>query len=182
MSCQPNLDLFGTPPAAVGTLSGSTQRSARGRGGRGAGSAAVPFLTLPRLRGASCGDPAAQTAPPPCPDSNTAAAGPFVPVKAMEDVLALRMRQIHDHGHSLAADRALIAQSGQRHAVARLAQQALHDAIEDMMFNKSADQIRRRLVKAGALLLAAIDAEDASNAEDAVAEAEARAEAEQMHG
>lgn len=176
MTVQPSHDLFGHPSAAAGTVSGSVRRSAQGRDGGGAGSAAVPFLTLPRLRGATC-NAVTQTAPqalaaPPAPpplqetpltlsSSKGAAAGPFVPVKAMEDVLALRMRQIHDHGHSLDADRALIAQSGQRHAVAKLAQQALHDAIEDMMFNKDAAQIRRRLVKAAALVLAAIDAEDA---------------------
>lgn len=85
----------------------------------------------------------------------------YVPVRAMEDVLALRHRQIHEFGHTLAADLAEIDRTGKRHAIAMKAREALRDAIEDMMFNKDPAQIRRRLTKAGALILAAIDAEDA---------------------
>ena len=108
---------------------------------------------------------------------------------ALEDVLALRMAQIHTHGHTLAADRVAIAQSGKRYHVAALARRTLGDAIEDMQFNKDAAQIRRRLVKAAALILAAIDAEDAVAEAKAAAEhannhavAEAKAAAEQLHG
>lgn len=86
---------------------------------------------------------------------------PYVPVAAMEDVLALRLAQIHQHGHTTAADLAAIAASGKRYYVAQIARTALSDAIDDMQFNKHPALIRRRLVKAAALLLAAIDAEDA---------------------
>lgn len=75
------------------------------------------------------------------------------------DVLALRQQQADQFGHTLAADLAMLAQRG-RPEIAKLARVALSDAIEDMQFNKSPDQIRRRLVKAAALILAAIEAED----------------------
>ena len=90
-----------------------------------------------------------------------AAPATFAPVAAMEAVLALRCKQIHEHGHSLEADLAMIAACGKRHAIAAMARTAMTDAIEDMQFNKDPAQIRRRLVKACALGLAAIDAEDA---------------------
>lgn len=93
--------------------------------------------------------------------AGNSSAGDYVPVRAMEDVLALRHRQIHEFGHTLAADLAEIDRTGKRHAIAMKAREALRDAIEDMMFNKDPAQIRRRLAKAGALILAAIDAEDA---------------------
>lgn len=92
----------------------------------------------------------------------------YVPVRAMEDVLALRHRQIHEFGHTLAADLAEIDRTGKRHAIAMKAREALRDAIEDMMFNKDPAQIRRRLAKAGALILASIDAEDARGATETV--------------
>ena len=95
---------------------------------------------------------------------------PYVPVAAIEDVLALRQHQIDHFGHTTAADLAAIAASGKRYHVAQIARTALSDAIDDMQFNKDSTQIRRRLVKAAALTLAAIDAEDA------VAEAKAAAE------
>lgn len=88
------------------------------------------------------------------------AGGSFVPVKAMEDVLALRWEQINRFGHTPAADLAFIAEQG-RPALAKLSRRALSDAIEDMQFNKERRQIRKRLVKACALALAAIDALDA---------------------
>ncbi len=91
----------------------------------------------------------------------SAPALPYVPVAAIEAVLAVRMDQIHRYGHTLEADLAEIARSGRRQAIAALAARALHDAIEDMQFNQPAAQIRRRLVKAAATILAAIDAEDA---------------------
>lgn len=93
--------------------------------------------------------------------AGNSSAGDYVPVRAMEDVLALRHRQIHEFGHTLAADLTEIVRTGKRHAIAMKAREALRDAIEDMMFNKDPAQIRRRLAKAGALILAAIDAEDA---------------------
>lgn len=88
------------------------------------------------------------------------------PRNAAFDVLALRQHQINHFGHTAEADLALIARHG-RTAIARMAKVALSDAIEDMQFNKSPDQIRRRLVKAAALLLAAIEAEDALAADRA---------------
>lgn len=75
-------------------------------------------------------------------------------------VLALRQQQVDQFGHTPDADLRAVARHG-RPAIAKLARVALSDAIEDMQFNKSPDQIRRRLVKAAALLLAAIEAEDA---------------------
>lgn len=94
------------------------------------------------------------------------AGGSFVPVKAMEDVLALRWEQVNRFGHTAAADLAFIQEKG-RPALAKLSRQALSDAIEDMNFNKERAQIRRRLVKAAALALAAIDALDAEEETDA---------------
>lgn len=173
MTMQPYEDLFAIPSAAGGQPCGSAQRTARrGRTGGGAASAAGPFLTLPRLLHsprAVSNDPAAPPAPPPQSENrpilslskDTAAAGSFVPVAAMEAVLALRVTQIHTHGHTLDADLALIARTGHRHAIAKLAANSLHAAIEDMMFGKPAAQVRRRLTKAAALILAAMDAEEA---------------------
>lgn len=86
---------------------------------------------------------------------------PYVPVAAVEAVLALRMDQIHRFGHTAAADLAAIKASGKRYHLAQIARTALVDAIEDMQFNKDRAAIRRRLVKAAAMICAAIDAEDA---------------------
>lgn len=134
--------------------------------GNGA-AASVPFITLPRLRrsalppvGRGGGLSALATT------SDPVAGADYVPVAAMEDVLALRQQQIHKFGHTAAADLAAIAASGKRYHVAALASCCLRDAIEDMQFNKEAAQIRRRLVKAAALTLAAIDAEDARAAQE----------------
>lgn len=143
----------------------------------------VPFITMPRLLGLSPPVGAGRARPSPVLPVATGAgqeaspslpAMPYVPVAALEDVLALRMRQIHHFGHTLAADAAAIDASGKRYLIAGLARRALGDAIEDMQFNKAPAQIRTRLVKAAALILAAIDAEDAV--------AEAKAAAEQLHG
>jgi len=105
--------------------------------------------------------PEVEPAVPPCAAGSSPTHIAFVPVAAMEDVLALRARQIHEFGHTLAADLDRIARSGRRQAIAADAALALRDAIEDMHFNKDPGQIRRRLVKAAAMILAAIDAEDA---------------------
>lgn len=125
---------------------------------------AKPLFKLPPLR--ACSDPGrnpSATAHPGevSPSTPGCAPIPYVPVQAMEAVMALRCKQIHEHGHSLDADLAMIAASGKRHAIAAMARTAMTDAIEDMQFNKDPAQIRRRLVKACALGLAAIDAEDA---------------------
>jgi hypothetical protein len=166
-------DLFGTPCAAGGAKPGSPRGSAHVTHGRGATSAATPFLTLPSLadRRARLGltsqlqpVPSTRSAATPSPRDATARRGEtYTPVQAMEDVLALRHQQIFTHGHTLDADLALIERTGKRYAVAKLARQALSDAIEDMMFNRPPEQIRRRLVKSGALVLATIDVEDARN-------------------
>lgn len=183
-------------PKLVSTSAASDSAAAGISGG-----AVVPFITLPRLR-AAASPGSAQARPSPAPARQQPVQGApkpgafgtsetggmeggaadrtlvrstyqYVPVAAMEDVLALRMQQIHLHGHTLTADLAAIKASGQRHHVAKIARTVLTDAIEDMQFNKASPQVRRRLVKAAALILAAIDAEDAV--------AEAKAEAEQLH-
>lgn len=177
----PGIDPDGPEPR---TAAGTPERNSPGGGAdlfgfgaahpepvEGASAPPKPFIILPSLLAKSDPRPAA---PPPgrSQDRPGGAPWPHVPVAAMEAVLALRCRQIHDHGHTLEADLALIEQSGKRHYIAQLARAALTAAVEDMMFNKDHDQIRRRLVKSAALILAAIDAEDAR----AVAEAQAEAE------
>jgi len=176
-----NQDLFGNPAPS----SGSPRGTAGSGHGHACNSAAVPFLTLQPLatyrKSASPlrltrsdhpeqSRPQAEQSkgpevalPPPC-DATARRGETYTPVRAMEDVLTLRHQQIFTHGHTLEADLALIERTGKRHAVAKLARQAMNDAVEDMMFNKSAEQVRRRLLKATALGLAAIDAEDARNA------------------
>ena len=126
---------------------------------------AKPLFQLPPLR--SCCDlvqsPATARPGEGSPLASGRAPMPYIPVAAMEAVLALRCKQIHEHGHSLEADLAEIARTDKRYWIAAKAHQPLADAIEDMLFNKEPAQIRRRLVKAAALILAAIDAEDARN-------------------
>jgi len=96
-----------------------------------------------------------------------ASAGPFhgcagVPVRAMEDVLAERMRVILDFGHTPEKDLQL--------PLAWLPQEArnyLTDAIDEAHRGPDRHAIaRRKLIKAGALLLAAIDRLDAEPRHD----------------
>lgn len=124
------------------------------------------FITLPRLRRSLATPPAGAVAPRQLSDPVAGGTATFVPVAAMEAVLALRHQQIHQFGHTTAADLAAIERSGKRYHVAAMARRVLSDAIEDMQFNKGPAQIRRRLVKAAALTLAAIDAEDARQADE----------------
>lgn len=80
------------------------------------------------------------------------AAPSFVPVAAMEAVLALRVRQIEEFGHTPESDAA--APLAHFANELRLAAQAF---AEDVQFNKPTDHMHRHLVKLGALALAAID-------------------------
>lgn len=81
---------------------------------------------------------------------------PFVPVRAVEDVLALRMRQIHEFGHTLEADRAAPLSHLPKEALA-----TLRAVIEDIHFNKPRAHMRRHALKAAAFLLAFVDRLDA---------------------
>lgn len=74
-----------------------------------------------------------------------------VPVRAMEDILALRMRQIIDHGHTAERDRDKPIQ-----ALPIAAGQEIRGAIDYCQFHRN-ELARRYLVRAGALILAAID-------------------------
>lgn len=131
--------------------------------------AGEPFLTLPALRphpanltgrgeAAAAGVPV--QAPIPASIRPGAPAYTYVPVRAMEDILALRARQIHEFGHTPVQDLGL-----PRLQLPLAARQALSDAIEDMQFNKERGQIRRRLVKAAALIMATIDRIDNEEAQ-----------------
>lgn len=71
---------------------------------------------------------------------------------AMEAVLALRVRQIEEFGHTPESD----AAAPLRHFAQELARAAQAFA-EDVQFNKPTDHMHRHLVKLGALALAAID-------------------------
>lgn len=81
--------------------------------------------------------------------------------RGLADVIALRVRQIEHFGHTLQADLARLRGPEGRRAIARDARRDLDLALEDMHFNQPRAQARKRLVRAAAQLLAAIDAEDA---------------------
>lgn len=76
----------------------------------------------------------------------------FIPVRAMEQMLALRHEQIHRFGHTLQADRERPLQDF-AHDIESLARAILEDA----QFHKPADRIRRRAIKLGALCMALAD-------------------------
>ncbi len=95
----------------------------------------------------------AGAAGPPAPASATS------PLRAVEDVLALRGEQIHKFGHTSEKDAALPVDHLPREAKAALAA-----ALDDIQFHRGGiawdetrPRVRRRLVKAAAMLLAAID-------------------------
>lgn len=76
----------------------------------------------------------------------------YVPVRAMEAMLAIRHEQIHRYGHTLEADR--------QRPVRDFAQdlESLARAIvEDAQFHKHATRIRTRALKLGALCMALAD-------------------------
>lgn len=94
---------------------------------------------------------------PPQPDNKAPSQPmPYVPVRAVEDVLALRMRQIHEFGHTLEADRAAPLSHLPKEALA-----TLRAVIEDIQFNKPRAHMRRHALKAAAFLLAFVDRLDA---------------------
>ena len=76
----------------------------------------------------------------------------YVPVRALEDMLAVRTDQIFKYGHTAEKD----AARALSHFVRDIAD-ATRAIGEDMQFNKGPDRMRRRLVKLGALILATID-------------------------
>ncbi|MBF9641205.1 hypothetical protein IAI27_10985, partial [Streptococcus pseudopneumoniae] len=81
-----------------------------------------------------------------------ATAQDYVPVAAMEQMLAIRHEQIHRYGHTLEADR--------QRPVRDFAQdlESLARAIrEDAQFHKPAARIRTRALKLGALCMALAD-------------------------
>ena len=71
---------------------------------------------------------------------------------AMEQVLALRVRQIEQFGHTPESD----AATPLRHFAQELSR-AAQAFTEDVQFNKPVDHMQRHLIKLGALTLAAID-------------------------
>lgn len=87
--------------------------------------------------------------------SQCPAAGPdqqFVPVAAMEAILALRHDQIFKWGHTLEADAArplLDFALGLKSLAAAIA--------EDVQFHKETSQLERRTIKLGALAMAFFD-------------------------
>lgn len=81
--------------------------------------------------------------------------------RGLADVIALRLRQIEQFGHTLQADLARLRGPEGRRTIARDARRDLDLALEDMHFNQPRAQIRKRMIRACAQLLAAIDAEDA---------------------
>ena len=90
------------------------------------------------------------------------------PVRAMEDVMACRLRQIHEFGHTPEKDRESPLWSPRefdnhgRRSLLRAVSAQLSSAIEYAAFGPSKyDVVRRYLVKTAALCLAAIDWIDA---------------------
>lgn len=129
-----------------------------------AAAAGTPQPELP-LSGAPDAPAPADAGTSPGYTNGPASAGPFhgctgVPVRAMEAVLAERMRAILDFGHTPEKDLQL--------PLVWLPQEArnyLIDAIDEARRGPDRRAIaRRKLIKAGALLLAAIDRLDAEPA------------------
>lgn len=122
-------------------------------------------LQIPPLAGARSnplpsgrdGETAGEGGPLPSPAVDRGAAT-YLPVAAMEAVLAERMRQIHDFGHTPQADAELPLKQLPR-AAARL----LTAAIEDCQFQRGdwRKAARKHLARAGAMILAALDRLDA---------------------
>lgn len=76
----------------------------------------------------------------------------FVPVRAMEDVMAVRAEQIFVHGHTAETDAAMPLRFFARELVNSAS------AIEEtVQFNKPLAILRRRVVKHAAMCLAMID-------------------------
>jgi hypothetical protein len=95
--------------------------------------------------------------PSPAPNASPDYMPPdYVPVAAMEAMLALRHQQIHTHGHTPEADR----QQPLQHFAKELENTA-RAILESVQFNKPLDLTRRRTVKLGALAMALIDRIDA---------------------
>lgn len=98
----------------------------------------TPFITLPPLRGAR---------------------GRAIPHQALDDLAAIRRQQIHDYGHTVAADQAL--------AVPFMVEEACRNGMalrEDIQFNKR-HLLRRHAVKAAAWFVALADRLDADAGE-----------------
>ena len=80
----------------------------------------------------------------------------FVPVRAVEDILAERFRQIHDFGHTAEADKARNLDQWVKEL-----EPAAHAIAEGIHCGQRRDVVRRRLVKHAALCAALIDRLDA---------------------
>lgn len=145
-------------PGAAGC---EPRRSPPGQGGGGgvtspaaADPAPAPLGTPDRRHGAE-GDISPVGAPPPQADGQT-----YVPVRAMEDVLALRHQQIHKHGHTPEADALKPLKWFAEDLLDRA--KATHEGIR---FNKGNAVARLRLVKIAALAMAMIDRIDSEETE-----------------
>lgn len=92
--------------------------------------------------------------------SPAGAAPSYVPVRAMEDVLALRHEQIHKHGHTPEADALKPLKWFAEDLLDRA--KATHEGIR---FNKGNAVARLRLVKIAALAMAMIDRIDSEETE-----------------
>lgn len=104
---------------------------------------ASPLLTSPGIHSAI-----------PSGRATGAATGAFVPVAAIEDVLAERHRQIAKFGHTPERDAALPLKQLPREAA-----RFLNMAIEDCQFHREdwRTAARKHLIRAAAMILAAMD-------------------------
>ena len=130
-------------PAVPGPGDGTPNETAAGE------ATASPNGSRPREAGAVAGGTGEPGPVPP----------PYVPVRAMEDILALRAEQIVRYGHTSESDAerpmALFALDLRDRA------KAIHEALQ---FHQGADILRKRLVRTAALCMAMIDKIDAEDA------------------
>lgn len=101
---------------------------------------------------------AGSTLPLEAPRALPAADTEFVPVRAMEDIMAARHEQIFTHGHT--PDRDIDLPLG--HFAGQLRRRT-NDIVEDVSCHQHRDIIRRRLVRLGAIAMAMIDRIDAED-------------------
>ena len=126
-------------------------------------------LQIPPLAGARCNAPpipsgrATGAGEEVSPLASSPATPAFLPVASMEAVLAERARQIHHFGHTPEADTALPLKQLPREAA-----RFVNMAIEDCQFQAGdwRKAARNHLVRAGAMILAAMDRIEAEPVEE----------------
>lgn len=129
-----------------------------------------PILTLPPFRRASplagAAEPAGAAAV--CSPASAPAEPPFQPSGVLAELAALRAEQVEKWGHTPEKDALLPIEALPKAAAVALtkaASDATRGGIDYAQFNKPA-QARRYLLKAGALIVAAIIRLDAEPADD----------------